>query len=156
MTTPTHAISIRQPWLELILRGRKTVEFRSWRAPERHVGVPIALAATAQPEAGWNYILGCRATDPPPPCGVILAIATIIWQTEFALPLTRGNDLEGLTYEPGFPGFRCDTDNRWWAWRLRNIVPVEPIPCRGLHRFWQCPDDMAAQLCAALQERAPC
>ena len=30
---PLRAISIRQPWAELILRKEKTVEFRSWRLP---------------------------------------------------------------------------------------------------------------------------
>lgn len=33
---PRYAISIRQPWAELILRREKSAEFRLWRLPERY------------------------------------------------------------------------------------------------------------------------
>ena len=35
---PEFAISIRQPWAELILRGWKLTEYRSWRIPEKYWG----------------------------------------------------------------------------------------------------------------------
>jgi hypothetical protein len=43
-TTNTYALSIRQPWAELILSGKKTLEIRSWSTDYRgllwvHVGL---------------------------------------------------------------------------------------------------------------------
>lgn len=32
---PAKALSVKQPWAELILSGRKTVELRRWSAPYR-------------------------------------------------------------------------------------------------------------------------
>lgn len=43
------ALSIRQPWVELILLGRKTIEVRSW--PSKHRG-PLWLHAGMTRERG--------------------------------------------------------------------------------------------------------
>jgi len=152
MTVPTHAISIKQPWLELILRGAKTVEFRSWPVPGRYQGSPIALAATVGLEAGWSYLLRCRASDPPPPVGVILGVATIAFQHRFTVPVPPDHEFHG---QPGLPTVRCDTDNRWWAWHLADVVRVEPIPCRGSRRFWAIPEEIRAALAALLDQASP-
>jgi hypothetical protein len=48
------ALSIRQPYAELILRGIKTVEYRS--RPTPHPPAPPGLAvfvSQAEPAAGW-------------------------------------------------------------------------------------------------------
>lgn len=39
------ALSIRQPWAQLILDRGKDVENRSWPCPSKHVGTPILLHA---------------------------------------------------------------------------------------------------------------
>ncbi|WP_084604451.1 ASCH domain-containing protein [Desulfonatronum thioautotrophicum] len=44
------ALSIRQPWVELILPGHKTIEVRSW--PTRHRG-PLWLHAGMARENGF-------------------------------------------------------------------------------------------------------
>ena len=41
------AISIRQPWLELIIRGEKTLEIRSWRT---NIRGDVLLCASAAPK----------------------------------------------------------------------------------------------------------
>ena len=44
---PEFAISIRQPWAELILRGWKLTEYRSWRIPEKYWGEWLYLHVPA-------------------------------------------------------------------------------------------------------------
>jgi hypothetical protein len=136
---PTHAISIRQPWLDLILRGDKHWEFRSWPVPPAHMDRPLALAACVTLEAAWNYVLHCRASDPPPVTGAILGVGVITYQFAFTVPVPACDELFG---EPGLPTVRCDTDNRWWAWKFGAINRIAPIPCRGSQRFWSIPDDV--------------
>lgn len=45
MHEPQYAISVRQPWAELILRGDKTTEERSWQLPWQHVNRWLCLHA---------------------------------------------------------------------------------------------------------------
>lgn len=46
--TPVKALTIRQPWAELILRGRKPYELRSWRTNYRG---PLVIHAAAKIDA---------------------------------------------------------------------------------------------------------
>ena len=41
------AISIKQPWTDLIMRGIKTIELRSWRT---HYRGPLVLCVSASPK----------------------------------------------------------------------------------------------------------
>lgn len=60
------ALTIRQPWASLIALGVKTIETRSWRAPQALIGQTIAIHAgkswrglTDEPtgsEGGWLYV----------------------------------------------------------------------------------------------------
>ena len=42
---PVYAITLHQPWASLIALGIKTVETRSWLAPERLLGQTVAIHA---------------------------------------------------------------------------------------------------------------
>jgi predicted transcriptional regulator len=52
------ALSIRQPYAELILRGIKPIEFRS--RPTRIIGERFYIYAGQQWAAGKLYLHGCR------------------------------------------------------------------------------------------------
>jgi hypothetical protein len=72
---PTRAISIRQPWVELILRGEKKKEFRS--QPTRIRG-EVFLYASAKPAdwaPGWRRA-GCAPGDLP--TGTIVGTVEIV------------------------------------------------------------------------------
>lgn len=43
MSTPTHAISLLQPWASLVVGGKKHIETRSWRTP---ILGPLAIHAS--------------------------------------------------------------------------------------------------------------
>ena len=70
------ALSIRQPYAELILRGIKTIEYRSRRT--RIIGERFYIYAARTPgdTAGFAE-LGCEPGDPGVPTGVIVGKATI-------------------------------------------------------------------------------
>ncbi len=70
------ALSIRQPYAELILRGIKKIEYRS--RPTRIIGERFYIYAARTPgdTAGFAE-LGCEPGDPGVPTGVIVGKATI-------------------------------------------------------------------------------
>lgn len=68
------ALSIRQPFAELILRGVKTVEYRS--RPTRIVGQRFWIYASRQP-AGRQMAAGARRGAGEPPA---------IWSRDLAVP----------------------------------------------------------------------
>ncbi len=66
------ALSIRQPYAELILRGIKTVEYRT--RPTRIVGERFYLyASKAKPKAVWSRDLGMVKGDALPDWMIELA-----------------------------------------------------------------------------------
>jgi hypothetical protein len=69
-----HALSVRQPYLELILAGRKTIEYRSRATSVRERVYLYASKIPGPPEAfeeaGWSR--------DDLPCGVILGSVEII------------------------------------------------------------------------------
>jgi ASCH domain len=73
------ALSIRQPWAELILRGIKTIEYRS--RPTRIIGERFYIYAAGKRwtsrKRAWSSDLS-MATDGPPPWMLELAKSLIL------------------------------------------------------------------------------
>jgi ASCH domain len=74
MKKPTKALSIRQPWAELILRGTKRVEFRSMRT---HIRERVYVYASLTPgdEEAFNK-LGLAVGELP--TGLIVGTVEIV------------------------------------------------------------------------------
>ena len=54
--TPEFALSIKQPWASLVLRGHKTIEIRKWNTPKRgRIYVHTGRIADDRDE-GWNCL----------------------------------------------------------------------------------------------------
>jgi hypothetical protein len=68
------AISIRQPWLDMILRGFKTIELRSWNLRERGT---IALHAPRRIDFSAAYLYG-YAKPWLLPRGKVVAVADVV------------------------------------------------------------------------------
>lgn len=67
------ALSIQQPWIDLIIKGAKTLEIRDWPAKRRGL---IALHASRTIDFGAAHLFGY--SEPwKLPVGKILAVATI-------------------------------------------------------------------------------
>lgn len=112
------ALSIRQPYANLIASGRKTLEIRSWKTAYRG---PFTVCSSARPEKGWVFgenDLGKQI------CAVEL-VDVIPWTRELS---------ESAYVNPA----------EWWAghwaWVLRDPRPVERIRVKGRLNWFELPE----------------
>ena len=141
------AITLHQPWANLVAHHGKDIENRTWPPPAKLIGRRIAIhAAKNTPQsrvfAAWDWLekSGFSLFPAIPPgdksWGAVLAVATL---EEYRLPAQP----ETYAHQLG---------SRWWmrdhyGWILADVVALpEPIPCRGWQRIWYLPDDVAAKL----------
>lgn len=123
------ALSIRQPWVDLILRGEKTIEVREWRV-KRRGAVLIHAAGTIDWKTmelfGYDDVLGL-------PRGGLLAVAEILDVFEF----TRESWLEMMPrHRVVHPPVREPT----YGVLLGEIIPLSKrIPCRGQRMLFPIP-----------------
>src|SRR5262245_4599979 len=68
------ALSVRQPWLDMIIRGVKTMEIRTWEMRERGT---IALHAPRRIDFGASYLYG-YSQPWLLPTGKIVALADVV------------------------------------------------------------------------------
>jgi hypothetical protein len=83
------ALSIRQPYAELILRGIKTIEFRS--RPTRIIGQRFHIYAGLQWAAGKLFLEGCGVPAEPSMDHRPLSIGEKAWSTDLAVPGIQGH-----------------------------------------------------------------
>ena len=123
------ALSIKQPWAELILQGRKTIEIRSWNT--RYRGY-FLIHASKKPDTEamrkfgfdleellYGYILGyAKLSD------VIIYSS----EKEFIKDRDKHLSLHGKTKYPVY-GFI-----------LKNVHKIEPIRYKGKLGFFEVPE----------------
>lgn len=108
------ALSIRQPWADLIAQGIKTVEVRTWRTHHRG---DLLIVSSAAPVMDW---IDAAGRPHRLPAGAHVCVG---WLAD-CRPLTRA-DLAAACL--------CAEDWRsgLWAWCLADIRPVAAVPRRG-------------------------
>ena len=110
------ALTICQPYAELIRQGEKLVENRTWATAYRG---PLAIHA-GKSRAWLDEDDPVR--HPGMTFGAIVAVADLYGCVQVGrLP----EELRGHEHAHG-P----------WCWLLRNVRPVDPIPCRGGLGLW--------------------
>lgn len=102
------ALSLRQPWANMVAREKKTIETRTWSTKYRGT---IAIHA-AKSKKGYGGL------HPEPPYGAIVALAYIY----MCRPMQEDDEHEAC----------CKLYPGAWAWHLSMIRPVEPVFCRGM------------------------
>ena len=112
------ALSIRQPWTELILSGHKTIEVRSWPTKYRgelwlHAGKKTDINALAR----FNF------------SGKNISIGAILGKCEL-IDCVEFNDLTWEHWRTEHLNEGILTNKRF-AWLLRNPVRVTPQPMKG-------------------------
>jgi hypothetical protein len=144
-------LTVRSPWAELIARGLKTIENRSWAPYDFMLGRHLAIhASPAWDQQGVDYI---RANyprfivDPPmqQECvyGVIAVARLVGWvqRTESGPPrvvkMLPGHAF-GLAEDP----HGHSIDWRWfhgaeYGWVLRDVRRFAPVACAGRQKLWQ-------------------
>ena len=116
------AITIRQPWAELIVRGDKDVENRSWRT--RHRG-PLLIHAGARAHRG---LLGQHGVSDDAVRSAIIGVVDVVDCTQ---DRTSAWHVEGA-----------------WGWYLARAKRFKkPIPMKGRRGLFDVPDrKVASQL----------
>ncbi len=137
------ALTIYQPWAHAIAYLGKRIENRTWAPPISSLGRRIAIHAgkTIQPEVvEWLILDGFLEDDFQPQDltrGAVVALATLeSWITD---------------------GKQVPDDQRYWwngpvGWLLKDVVPIEPVPCRGAQGLWDLPADVERQVSEALND----
>lgn len=125
-----YALTIRNdgptPWVDLILNGEKTVEFRRWKPRLISYGGRFAIH-----EAGRG----------------VVAVALLATTNPIGLGgLYPGAPRHHLKSQPGCPseveiGKAFDA-RPWYAWKLSEVAPVDCVECPGKQGLWKLPDDI--------------
>jgi hypothetical protein len=114
------ALSIRQPWAELILQGRKTLELRSWTV--KHRG-PLAIHASQTVERDLCQAYGI---DPDQvAAGAVIGVVELVGIDELDEDTFRAREVEHLAPDYWRGG-------QLYGWRLANPRRLpHPEPMRG-------------------------
>jgi hypothetical protein len=144
------AISLWQPWASAIAAGVKTIETRSWSTPYRG---PLAIHAAKR----WTrYEQEFWYTNVPILSETASQFATLGIRTASMLPLgcvvatceiydclstSSDTDAAKLAAHSGSEdeeSWGNYSENRF-AWLLRNIKAIKPVPCVGRQGFFDWP-----------------
>lgn len=138
------ALTIHQPWAELIARGAKRVENRTWQT---HYRGPLAIHAGKQLAKGEEQ--RAKSLSPQP-----LALGAIIAVAELVACLY----VDELRQKPGtffaefgeLHAFKWLMDDPFaegpWCWVLANVRRLpEPIPCAGKQGLWNVSEELRAK-----------
>jgi len=123
------AITIQQPWAEMIARGLKRVENRSWRTSHRgplaiHAGKSTAAMEMENSEE-WPERYGVAL----PQFGELQfgAIIAVVELRDCVALEDLQAKLRGHPFATG-P----------WCWVLDGVERVEPVMCAGKQMIWEC------------------
>ncbi len=125
------ALTLTQPWAQLMADGRKHIETRSWKADWMR-GKVIAIHAAKGWKAEDREYATAWGYDPETlPRASIVALVRVLdfVPTDRAKP---GLEKAFGNYEPGR-----------WAWICEHVQTFdEPIPCRGALGLWEVPAEI--------------
>lgn len=150
------AITIHQPWAQLIAEGYKTIETRRHDRFRGLIGQTIAIHAGKQfdPSAiakAWRF-LSPRQRKPLEsalawPEGCIVALAHVNSH------VLRGECSTNPYRHPATfdAAALCHGDYSTWGYVLTNVRKLaSPVPCRGFQGAWTVPGDVLAKIEAQL------
>ena len=130
------ALSIRQPWAELILQSRKTIELRSWDTDYRGY-LWLHTGKGAAPDLDRSFGI----SDPPRGAFVgRIALTDISSIDAQRWERWRSQHLDSGHYEPGH-----------FAWILSSAERLRvPIPAPGKLKLFEVNEELVRRLQAAL------
>lgn len=145
---PLVALTVWQPYAWAISAGLKLVENRSWPPWTVQPGQPLAIHAALRPasiEAVASVrelaVEAGRGLEVPSSWvhGALVAVAVLDRVVHARSDLPEGQ-------------------RAWWVgpmgWVLRDVRPLEPLPCRGGQGLWHVPGELVHQVWDQLEGRA--
>ncbi len=111
------ALSFRQPWAELILQGRKTMDLRTYRTDHRGP-LAIHVPKTIERDACLEHGLNPDGLDTGGVVGIV-GLADVIPLTETDYETHRDEHLAGRSFQEPMFGWILKTPQR-----LPHMVPV--------------------------------
>ncbi|MCM1329346.1 MAG: ASCH domain-containing protein [Ruminococcus sp.] len=120
------ALSVRNPWAQLIFEGEKTFEYRTWKTDYRG---DLLICSTANPKIKDTI------------CG-------------HAICVVRLNDIVKVTKE-NYQEFENDLtsdDIGIYAWQLTDLRYIQPFPIKGKQGFANVDDSLITIVCNADDE----
>lgn len=117
------ALTICQPYAELIASGCKLIENRTW--PTSHRGRIAIHAGRSRAWLDDEYTEQCG--------GAAALVFGAIVATAELYDCIRVEDLPPLLLDN-------EHANGPWCWLLRDVHRVNPRPCRGALGLWEAPD----------------
>ena len=111
-------LSIRQPWVELILQGRKTIEVRAWSTKHRgelwlHAGVAVDKAAALEHGVDTSEL----------PRGALVGVCEVV--DCFPFDAESWEQFRSVHFNIG------PYEDPRFGWLLSNARRTTPIPWRG-------------------------
>lgn len=127
------ALTVCQPYAELIASGAKRVENREWSTSYRgplliHAGKSTAwLEDPKRPPEGMVF-------------GAVVAVATVV----ACLPKGAGTRTERAQWGPTWADlYDHEHAHGTWCWVLEGVVRLrQPVPWRGAQGLWVPPEDL--------------
>lgn len=142
-----YALTLWQPWAEIIALGWKLVENRTWAPPYGVIGERIAIHAGKR----WSR----DAAD---------AISTLTGEWFPRESVDLGAIIATAVVRGVARGVRevPDADQgRWWSgpvgWVLGDVRRITPVLCGGRQRLWRVPEEALARITSTcLESPVPC
>lgn len=129
------ALTLLQPWAQLMADGRKSYETRSWYPWSLKRGELLAITAAAR----FDYELGVVSAGfgyapSELSLGHVVAVVRFLEAHKTEHTTVSPEEREYGDYRPGR-----------FAWRTGGVVKLAtPVPCRGYQGVWVLPDDVEA------------
>lgn len=118
-TLPPHALSVRQPWAELIMAGRKRFELRTWETSHRG---PLTIHAGLRIDLDAGRAAGLASSGLP--VGTFVGVVEVVECSPFTQTMAEEMVRAGAYFGEREPGL--------FAWELANPVRLLlPVPARG-------------------------
>lgn len=128
---PAYALSVRQPWVALIVSGGKTTEIRNWSTAIRgRVHIHAARLADGRPEA-WGLV----AEELQPLAeltGGLIGTADLTSCVVYRTPQRFAEDARDHLNEPAW-----FEPPMMYGFTFRGAAPRPFVPCRGSVRFFK-------------------
>lgn len=127
------ALSFKQPWAELVLCGRKTIETRPWNTPFRG---KFLIHASKQTDEAAMKAFGFTGLA----TGCIVGSADIVGVKEYPTP--ESFEADEAHHEVRY----FDWHKPRYGFMLANVERCEPVPYRGMLNFFPVDDELAQLL----------